>query len=150
MPDVRIQGADQLRLLSRELRAAGEEGKRLRSRLRRNIAAATRPMKADVQQRARAIPARSAPMTGLREALAKATKIRIATAGRDISVRLQVNHRLAAQVDGQEKWRHPVFGNRNNWVTQPPHPFFTPATRSAFPRTQAAVIAAINETAAEL
>ena len=32
---------------------------------------------------------------------------------------------------GHTRWRHPVFGNRDVWVQQPPNKYFTPSVRDA-------------------
>lgn len=162
-----ITGSRQMRDLAVDLARAGDAGKGLSRKLRRNITASTRPIKVEVQQNARAIPARGSASTGLRESLAKATRIKIAASRRNTTVQLIVDgKRMPAQVgdgpnSGQQKlpaymegtakrWRHPVFGNRGTWVDQKAHPFVKPAVAKHLPDVQASVIAAVTETAAEL
>jgi hypothetical protein len=43
------------------------------------------------------------------------------------------------------RFRHPVFGNRSNWVSQPMHPFLAPAGEKNRAKTDAAVLAALDE-----
>lgn len=160
-----LTGSRQMRDLSLDLARAGD--KRLSRKLRRNIVAATKPIKTEVQQNARQIPVHGSRHTGLREALAKATRIRVLASRRNTGVQLIVDgKRMPAQVgkgprSGQQKlpaymegtarrWRHPVFGNGEAWVSQPSHPFVAPAVHKHLPEVQASVIAAVSETATEL
>lgn len=41
-------------------------------------------------------------------------------------------------------FRHPVFGNRNNWVAQPTRPFLFPAVRKAGPKVRSLVEDAVR------
>jgi hypothetical protein len=62
---------------------------------------------------------------GLRDSAARATKAEVRTGGRSARVRIRVNARqmprdqrlLPGHMD-TGKWRHPVMGNREVWVTQ--------------------------------
>lgn len=42
-------------------------------------------------------------------------------------------------------FRHPVFGDRSNWVEQPMHPFLASAGEKNRAKTDAAVLAALDE-----
>lgn len=154
-----VTGSRQMRDLALDLARAGDSGRGLSRKLRRNITAATRPIKTDVQANARAILAKGPAHTGLREALAKATRISILASRRQTAVRLIVDgnrmpagqQKLPAYMEGTaKKWRHPVFGDRGTWVNQSAHPFVKPAVAKHLPEVQASVIAAVTETAAEL
>ena len=158
--ELRIEGAEQLRSLARDLRKAGSEGKILRKNMRRAIQAAAEPMKRDVQAAALAIPAKGPKSTGLRAALAKSTKVQIITSGKKAGVRLfssgkameRTGHpaTLAGYMEGLGRWRHPVFGDTDKWVPQTSHPYFYDTANRHLPAVQAGVIAAVDETAKAL
>lgn len=150
-----------MRDLALDLARAGDPGKGLSRKLRRNLTAATRPIKTDAQANARAIPAHGRNHTGLRDALARATRISIAASRRTTSVRLIVDGKrmpagqqsLPPIVEGlgrRGRWRHPVFGDRSTWVQQDTHPFVTPAVHKHLPEVQASVLSALAEIDAEL
>lgn len=122
--DLAVYGADQLTRLAARLKEAGD------LTLRRRMMAALRKSGEEIRDAekaaARALPATKYE-TGLREAIAAATTVRTrATAGRaGAGVRVMVNR--AQLPPGKERlpilmnkggWRHPVFGNRENWAAQ--------------------------------
>lgn len=45
------------------------------------------------------------------------------------------------------EFRHPVFGNRNNWVIQPMHPYLAPALRNKWPVVLERVTATLDKAA---
>ncbi len=47
-------------------------------------------------------------------------------------------------------FRHPVFGNYDNWVSQPARPFLTPAAEESVGEVEAAVLRAVDITTARL
>lgn len=157
MASLAIRGSEQLRAAARSLKAAGSPGKGIRSKMRRNIVAAVKPMKTAVQSNARSIPAHGPDHTGLRAALARATQVRIRASGSSALVRLWVNpdrmpagqRTLPALMEGERRWRHPVHGT-DVWVDQSSHPFFAPAVTPRLIGVQRAVIAAAEETVAEI
>lgn len=58
---------------------------------------------------------------GLRAAIAGAVRVRPTSVGAIVDVdtgSLGDRENLPALIDGQGRWRHPVLGNRNAWVTQ--------------------------------
>lgn len=159
MPSVALKGADQLRAVGASLRKAGSPGRGIRSKMRRNRVAAALPVKIAAQDSALAIPAAGPASTGLRDAIAKATQIKIVTSGKNVVVRVWVNpsrmpagqQELPSLMEGLRKWRHPVYGDKAVWVSQPAHPYFAPATELvAFKAAQMAAIAAVQETALEI
>lgn len=147
-------GARQLREVARDLQVAGSP-RGLRYRLRRNIVAAVDPMKKQVQSNALAIPVHGTATTGLRAAIAKATRVSIKSSSRNVLVRLMVDAKrmpagqqsLPRLMEGERRWRHPVYGNTNTWVTQAAHPYFAPAIPEHLPGVAAGVEAAVDETA---
>lgn len=66
------------------------------------------------------IPTHTGQHSGLRARVAKGVGTKITGAGVQITTsmddRSEVN--LPAYLDNQTGWRHPVFGNRHNWVRQ--------------------------------
>ena len=46
---------------------------------------------------------------------------------------------------GSDTFRHPVFGNKNIWVTQPTHPFLAPALLEKLADVEVAVTAALDQ-----
>jgi hypothetical protein len=162
---IKIEGAEQLRSLSRDLKRQGEYGQGLRKKLRRNIQIAAEPMKADVKAAALAIPSKGQSSglqnrAGLRNTLAKAVKLSIRTVGKNVSVRLVSSAAvmekagyyasLSAYMEGVagRPWRHRIFGE---WVTgqgdQEAHPYFYDTANKHLPEVQAAIQAALDETA---
>lgn len=143
---IRLQGGQDLRRISRELRRM--DNPEIKKRFRKELRAAARPLVPKVRQAIREIPSnRGYSPDGLRGALSKATKLEVKTAGRSAGVAIRVDGRkmpshmksLPAMVEGKKRWRHPVYGNRENWVNQPSHPYFYDALRAAGPASRRAV-----------
>lgn len=154
-----VTGSDQMRAVARDLRVAGTPARGLRSKLRRNLTVAMTPMKVEVQSNALSIPVNGdGRSTGLRAMLAKATRIRIATAGKNVTVGVIVDgskmpvkqQALPQLVEGEKKWRHPVFGDTGTWVDQPSHAIVAPAIPKTVLAAAAGVDAALAQTALEL
>lgn len=143
---IRLQGGEELRRVSRELRRM--DNPEIKKRFRKELRAAARPLVPKVRESIRAIPsARGYSPDGLRGALSKATRLEVKTAGRQAGVAIRVDGRkmpshmksLPSMVEGKKRWRHPVFGNRDTWVSQPRHPYFYSALRAAGPASRRAV-----------
>lgn len=106
----------------------------LKKRFRQELRAAGKPMVPKVRQAIRDIPSkRGYSADGLRGRMAKAVKLEVRTTGKQAGVRLRVDGRrmpagqkaLQSYMEGVRKpWRHPVYGNRDAWVSQPPKPYF--------------------------
>lgn len=117
----------------------------LKKALRKQIMIATKPIVEDVKQAALAIPGTREAGTGrkkrgetlgLRASLANAAKADFNGTGRGAvsHIRISTTKFMAASgrprtlpyyVEGRRKrkWRHPVYGNKEKWVEQRPHPF---------------------------
>ncbi|HET7329155.1 MAG TPA: hypothetical protein VFJ14_17930 [Nocardioidaceae bacterium] len=153
--DIVIEGGERLHAVAAKLRAAGPQGKELRRGMRRAIQETAQPLVEDVKRRALAIPTSGTKSTGLRAAIARATKLEIRASGSADHVSITVRgslmppgkSTLPPAMDGTTRWRHPVYGNANNWVSQDSHPYFTPAVEHADPSITAAVIAVVDATA---
>lgn len=119
-----------------ELKRAGAGAivKQLRTELR----AAAAPIVPAVRASIAAIPSNN-PNPHLRKEMQRATKLSFVTTGKDAGMVIRVDGRkmpdgegsLPAYMEGTKKpWRHPVFGNRDNWVVQDAHPYFYKIVKS--------------------
>jgi hypothetical protein len=115
----RIEGADQLRDIGKQLRAAGEEGKALRKELLREVRGVAKgPLSDELKQAATSgrIPKRG----GLAAYTAKNLKVGVRTrlSGREVGVTALVSVRdMDLPKLEQGKLRHPTFGH-GPWVNQ--------------------------------
>lgn len=149
--------------LAASFRAAGSPARGLRKELRKTLAAAGKPIQKKVQSNARAIPAkRPYKRGGLRDSLARSTRLSVKVAGRDASVRVTVDGSkmpagkgsLPAYMEGSpgyERWRHPVFGDpAAPWEQQDAHPFVKPVERDSAGAARVACVAAVETTTKKL
>jgi hypothetical protein len=130
--DVQLRGGRDLARISRELRRMNNP--ELKKRFRQELRAAGKPMVPAVRAAIRQIPSkRGYSADGLRGQMARAVKLEVRTTGREAGVRLRVDGRkmpdqkkaLQSYMEGvRSRWRHPVYGNREVWVTQPSKPYF--------------------------
>jgi hypothetical protein len=141
-----VRDSGDLRRISRELR--GMDDKELKKKFRRELRKAAAPLVPKVRASIRSTPSKQAySPAGLRGALSKATRLEVKTTGRQAGVAIRVDGRkmpahmksLPSMVEGKKRWRHPVFGNRNNWVNQPSEPYFYRVVRAAGPAARRAV-----------
>lgn len=139
----RIEEGEQLAELIRALKDL-EDGKEIAKRLRRGLREAARPMVPAVRQAVLALPSSGLNARrgrqSLRRSVAKATALRVRTSGKRPGVVVWVNPRrmpagqrnLPAYMEGLRpfhRWRHPVYGDEDTWVTQAPTPYFYRAIR---------------------
>jgi hypothetical protein len=129
--DVQMRTGDDLRRLSLALRRMDDA--EVKKRFRKELRAVAQPFVPLVRNSIRSIPSkRPYSAEGLRGRLSKATRVEVRTVGRDAGVAIRVDGRkmpskmkaLPKGMEGTKRWRHPVFGNREVWVTQRPHPYF--------------------------
>jgi hypothetical protein len=140
--DATLRPTTDLRKLNRDLRAAAD-GRALRKELTQSWRGVLRPIAREVQAAYRAAPSRghggrslrSRNAPGIRASLARATKVEVRTAGKLAGARLRVDGRkmparqgsVPAMWEGRPEgvpWRHPVYGDRETWVSQPSRPTF--------------------------
>lgn len=117
-----VYGADQLEKLAVRLKEAGDLA------LRRRMMAALRKSANDIKEaeKAAALALPGAKyQTGLREAISAAVVVRNRTSASRAGVRVMVNRSALPAGKGRlpvlmnkGRWRHPVFGNRENWADQ--------------------------------
>lgn len=136
MATFQIRPTNDLREVAKELRAVAD-GKALRKELTGGMRDVLRPVLGQARAAWRAVASGDARKTGgradLRTLLAKATRMEVRTSGKQAGVRLRVDGRkmpdglkaLPGYAEGERtRWRHPVFGNRETWVTQQAFPTF--------------------------
>jgi hypothetical protein len=124
--------------LKRLARALGKtaEGRQLRRDLSRGFRDVLKPYVPRLRAAYRAGPSRGGRRfrgVPLRTLLARSVRVEVRTSGRQAGARIRADGRrmpngmkaLPAYWEGERpRWRHPVFGNRDVWVTQQPHPAF--------------------------
>jgi len=151
MPRVRVSSSadwHDYQRLSRALKDAARTD--LRRELRQEIRKAGQPALAEVRAAALGVDMSGGPSgsTGLRARIAAATKLQVRASGIEFTVRAsQVDPRygetLAVGSEGTP-WRHPVYGNRNAWVTQVGAPWFYPTLRAHAPAFRRAALDAMH------
>lgn len=130
--DIKVRDAGDLKQVARQLRDVAD-GKELRRELTGGIRKVLQPVAARVRAVYRAQPSRHRGGRSLRGALAKATRVEVRTSGRMAGARIRVDGRklpagdkaLPRYVEAEKRpWNHPVFGDRDTWVTQVARPTF--------------------------
>ena len=141
--ELRIEGAEQLAALSKRLHAAGNKGKRLKKELRATILKEARPVGRFV-----AVSAGSdLPHRGGLGYTVGGANISISAGTTSVSMKLKAKgYDLAAINRG--RLRHPVFGHRENWVTQKVEKeLFTKPFKAQAPRLRQRIIRATDAVA---
>lgn len=144
---IEIQGVDQLVHLSKALKAAGD--KELQRELSKGISQAMKPLTAAVRQSAlRTLPSRG----GLAQKVAKSQMRVNRRAGSKIAhVRLVAKSSYHLGQLNRGINHHPVFGDRDAWVTQRVTPgWWTKPTEAAGPNVRREVIAAMDRVARKI
>lgn len=133
---VTLRDAGDLRAAVRDLRKA-LNGKQLRKELSRGIRDELKFLVPKLRAAYRSAPSRTGGRGRLRRALARAVKVEVKLSGRQAGARVRVDGRkmpdgqgsLPAMWEDYARWRHPVWGDRDVWVTQEPHPVFDRTVR---------------------
>lgn len=77
--------------------------------------------------------------------------IKISTLKRGVEIRVSRKRAPHARpyegIAGGSTFRHPVYGNRDRWVTQQTRPFLEPAVRQHMPKVRAELIAMLDDAA---
>lgn len=155
MIDVEVHSDDLVQAV-RSLRGL-EDGKELRKQLRKNIASAAKPMVPAIRAKVKSLPSKGGPRKGrpaLRASVARATRLQIQMSGRYAGVTVRVDpkkmppgmHNLPGYLQGDlpfDRWRSPNWG-RDQWKTQPPHPYFYAIARRYEPAIRQAVAEGID------
>lgn len=164
--------AQAFRQLAKDLRKAGKTD--LRKELRKKITDAGRPVLDDVKAAVRDVPVTSRGgggtqrlkynvgratterakasagrrVAGLRATIARATKLQITAKGVRFVVQssqLPEDQRsLPRHLDSAKGWRHPVFGDRDVWVSQKGRPYFAVTIKKKAPAFRQAIVGAME------
>ena len=141
-----LRSGKELRTISRELKHVGN-GREIKKRMTRELRAVAAPFVPAVRAAVLSAPVKGEGSTGLRARLARATRLQVRTVGRQAGVRILVDPKrmpdgekaLPEEFEGTKRWRHPVYGNRDVWITQDPKPFFFRTVRPLGPASRVAV-----------
>lgn len=103
-------------------------------------------------RRTRAIAKRIARFTSLREAIAAAAGSTVSSTEKKIALAFKVRasqlppsqRKLPRRWDSETGWKHPVFGNRNNWVSQRGNPYFRKTIFRSKDQVTSGVVAAMD------
>lgn len=119
--EMSVRGTDQLERVAAELKRIG--GGELRKEMLKGVRRAAKPAADAAKQAVRGLPARR--NTGLREQIARAITVRTKTSGKGAGVRISVqsgklppNKTRMPSLMNKGSWRHPLFGNRDDWYPQ--------------------------------
>lgn len=136
--EITVIGTEGFGALAKRLRQAGR--KDLRLELTRAIRTAAKPVAEAAKRDVLALPTHGATHTGLRKRVARTVKLRVRTGGSAAGVRVVAGPRgtdvgQLARYMNKGRWRHPVYGNRENWVNQtvPPGWFDRPTEHAGPP-----------------
>jgi hypothetical protein len=138
---------DEVKQAVRELQVTSSHGGGTAQRRKYNVSRAKATAKVTLEKARERAERRGA---GLRETIAAGVRLQINASGiRFIasSARLPESQRtLPRHLDSEKGWRHPVFGNRDNWVTEHGGPWFAETIKPHAPDFRAAVVDAMEET----
>lgn len=146
--DLRVEGVERLERAARQLREAGD--KDLRREMYRAIQRSTKPLR----QKAKEAALRELPQRGGLNVWVASSRFSTKTrgGGRNPGVRITATkgkHNLKSLDEG--KLRHPVFGNRNVWVSQPvPAGWFSKTIEDGADEVRKELVDAIEETLRKL
>jgi hypothetical protein len=129
--DIEIVGGAQLERIAKALR---EVDPMLRRELVHDLRALGNRYVPKVRAAIDQIPAKHAGSRhpSLRAAMKAATRVQIRTLGPQTGMVIRVDGRkmpegmrsLPKYMEGIKPWRHPVFGDRKDWVEESSHPYF--------------------------
>ncbi|MCX6399236.1 MAG: hypothetical protein NTX33_04795 [Propionibacteriales bacterium] len=143
--EIEVRGAHDLEALAKRLKSA-DDGKELRKQLLREIRQSAKPVIGKVKASARdKLPSRG----GLADSVARSRiGVRTRVSGKNAGVRIEAKNGIDVRSLDRGRLRHPVFGNRNNWVNQEVEPgwFSEPLTES-LPHVRRGVIDAMDAVA---
>ncbi len=131
MNDWELRGGKDIKRVAAELRRMDD--KEILKRFRKELRAAAAPMVPAVRASIAAIPVKgTSGSSGLRGSLQRATRLMLRTGGKMAGIRVLVDPKkmpehemsLPQMMEGVKPWKHPVYGNREAWVKQDPHPYF--------------------------
>lgn len=135
----------------RDLQVTSSHGGGTGQRRKHNVGRAKASAKTDLNKARERAARRGA---GLRETIAAGVRIQVTAKGVKIiasSSRLPDSQKsLPRHLDSDKGWRHPVFGNTENWVHQRGGPWFAATITPKAPAFRAACVEAMEEIKAQL
>lgn len=157
---VTIRDAGDLKAINKALKQAAD-GKEIRRQLAKQLRGEIRPMVASVKAAWLSAPSQGHKSStrarrgqpDLRKLLAKATAGQVRFTGKEAGVRVRTDGRkmpsgsksLPTYAEGTKRpWRHPVFGDRETWVTQQRFPRFYDAVQPNEAAARRACIEAVD------
>jgi hypothetical protein len=158
---VTIRDAGDLKAINKALKKAAD-GKEIRKQLGKQLRGQIRPMVASVKAAWLSAPSRGHASSArarrgqpdLRKLLARATAGQVRFTGKEAGVRVRTDGRkmpsgsraLPTYAEGTKRpWRHPVFGDREVWVTQQKFPRFYEAVQPNEAQARRQVIEAVDQ-----
>lgn len=104
------------------------------------------------ERQVKSVQKRLAKMASLREGIASASGASVSAGARKVELAFKVRasqlppsqRKLPRRWDQENGWRHPVFGNRNVWVTQRGHPYFRKTIFRSSDAIRASVVDAMS------
>ena len=104
------------------------------------------------ERQVRSVQKRIAKMTSLRESIASASGASVSAGEKKVELAFKVRasqlpasqRKLPRRWDQENGWRHPVFGNRNVWVSQRGHPYFRKTVYRSKDELKAGVLDAMD------
>lgn len=104
------------------------------------------------ERQVRSVQKRIAKMTSLRESIASASGSSVSAGEKKVELAFKVRasqlppsqRKLPRRWDQENGWRHPVFGNRNVWVSQRGHPYFRSTVYRSKDQLKGAVLDAMD------
>ncbi|WP_435111872.1 hypothetical protein [Nocardiopsis synnemataformans] len=164
---VTIEGFGNLKQLQKALRAyGGPKAKELRRRLAKELRGVLKPAVPAVRGAVRRIPSKGQNKRrgrrSLRSDIARATTLKMRAQGKFVGAEISIRpdkmpddrRNLASYMEGESpfnRWRHPIFGDRNRWVQlQPRHQFFYKAVEPHLSTMREAADRIVVDVAADL
>lgn len=130
----------------RDLQVTSSHGGGTSQRRGFNVTRAKASAKTDLMKARQRAERRGA---GLRETVAAGVRLQVTAKGVKIvasSARLPDSQKsLPRHLDSDKGWRHPVFGNKENWVHQRGGPWFAATIKPKAPAFRAAIVDAMEE-----
>ena len=141
--------ADQFRQVLADAKRFDRE---LSKSLRRELRAAAKPMAQAAKDAALALPSKGTGSTGLRRSLARSVTVQVSNSRRRAGVfivakasKMPAGQRTMPRAVRKGTWRHPVFGNRQVWVTQQGGDWFDGPISAKAPAAERAVKKALDD-----
>jgi hypothetical protein len=111
-----------------------------------------------VERRVRSVQRRLSKAVSLREQIAKATGAAVSASDKKVALAFKVRagnlppsqRKLPRRWDLPGGWRHPVFGNRDNWVKQVGNPYFRTTITTARGQVTSSVVTAMTVAAEKI